>query len=205
MTLIKVFLSPDAHAHIKIWRERCTMDDRKFKANFGNLTERFLDDGTPYDLNSIMHYSPMACAINSSLPVITKPDGSPVTINKTDTFSYWDIEQINHIYNCSVENLKPEGEYCIKLESNCSEAMGESSISLFHNNVKIDTIPAGFKDYEHCLPLHWVDIENDKFKFHIDGSASQNVSFSKSTRKSRMTLKTLRLIQYEPYGIGHSS
>ena len=125
-----------------------------------------------------MHYSPYSCAKNSSLPVITKPDGSPLTLNKTDTFSFWDIEQINHIYTCNVDNLKPEGEYCIKLESNCSGTMGGSTISLYHNNIKINTTTAGFNEYEHCMPLHWVDVENDTFKLHIDGGSHNNVSLS---------------------------
>ena len=155
------------------------MSDGAFRTNFGNISEKFHNDETPYDFGSVMHYSPTACAIDKSLPVITKPDGSPISLNKTDTFSFWDIEQINHVYNCNVDNLKPDGEYCIKLESNCSETLDASSISLFHNNIKIDTIPAGFENFQHCLPMHWVDIENDIFKLHIDGDASSsNVSLN---------------------------
>ena len=172
--------SADSHKYIKIWRERCYYDDSKFKANFGNISERFNNDGTPYDFGSIMHYSPTTCATDRSLPVITKPDGSPIVLNKTDTFSSIDIEQINRIYNCDLENLKPEGEYCITIESKCdSEIQAGSKIDLFHNNVKINTIPAGFTNFEHCLPKHWVDVENDIFKLHIDGYpnlSDQNVS-----------------------------
>ena len=52
-----------------------------------------------------MHYGPWVCA-NSSLPVITKPDGSPITLTKTDTFSELDIEQINYIYDCKLVSLR---------------------------------------------------------------------------------------------------
>ena len=76
------------------------MSDSKFNINFGSKSY-VADDGTPYDFGSIMHYSPRACA-NSSLPVITKPDGSPITLTKTDTFSEWDIKQINYIYDCKM-------------------------------------------------------------------------------------------------------
>ena len=170
-----VNLSADSHKHIKIWRERCSWDDNRFKTNFGNISARFHNDGTPYDFSSIMHYSPTACALDTNLPVITKPDGSPITLNKTDTFSSSDIEQINHIYNCDIDKLKPQGEYCINIQSNCDSQIHDgSSISLFHNNVKIATIPTGFTNFEHCFPKHWVDIENDIFKLQIDGDANHS-------------------------------
>ena len=122
-----------------------------------------------------MHYSPTACAIDKNLPVITKQDGSPISLNKTDTFSSCDIEQINHIYKCDVSNLKPKGEYCIKIQSNCvSNTYDAAPIGLFHNNIKIKTIPAGFKDFEYCLPRHWVDVENDIFKLQIDNNEDQS-------------------------------
>ena len=131
-----------------------------------------------------MHYSPTACALDKNLPVITKPDGSPISLNRTETFSPLDIQQINQIYNCDIDNLKPQGEYCIKIESNCdSKIQAGSKIGLFHNNVKINTIPAGFTNFEHCLPRHWVDVENDIFKLHIDGDgykSDSNVSLSYS-------------------------
>ena len=175
---ISIYLSADSDDHIKIWPERCSMTGGAFQTNFGNIAERFHNDGTPYDFGSVMHYSPWACAKNSSLPVITKPDGSPITLNKTDTFSFWDIQQINYVYDCDLDNLKTPGEYCIKLESKCSETSGGSSISLFHNNVKIQTIAAGFNDFQHCLPSHWVDIENDTFKLYIDEEESSDVSLN---------------------------
>ena len=180
----KYYLSADSHHHIKIWRERCSWADDAFNTNFASISGMVQNDGTPYDFGSIMHYRPTTCS-NSSHPVITKPDGTPINVNKTDTFSFWDIEQINHVYNCEVDNLKPEGEYCIKLESNCSETVDGSTISLFHNNIKIETIPTGFENYEHCLPLHWVNIEKDTFKLRHDGgaSSSENVSCSLADRK----------------------
>ena len=92
--------SADRHNHIKIWPERCSWTEGSFKVNFGSIGEKFHDDGTPYDFGSIMHYNPISCAKNRAKPVITKLDGSPITLTKTDTFSKWDIEQINQVYKC---------------------------------------------------------------------------------------------------------
>ena len=124
-----------------------------------------------------MHYGQTVCAIDRSLPVITKPDGSPITLNKTNTFSSLDIQQINKLYNCNVAELKPKSAYCIRIESNCVlNPENKSSIGLYHNNIRITTIPAGFTNFQHCLPLHWVDVVNDTFKLHIDDD--KNVSLS---------------------------
>ena len=77
------------------------MTDDSFRVNFDTPHITHHDDGTPYDFGSVMHYYPWACA-NSSLHVITKPDGSPIPLTKTDTFSEWDIKQINYIYDCKL-------------------------------------------------------------------------------------------------------
>merc|ERR1712131_284459 len=72
-------------------------------SNFGTVGEalgRWGDDGTPYDFGSIMHYGATACALNWNEPVITKPDGSPITLTKTASLSQWDIAAINKAYPC---------------------------------------------------------------------------------------------------------
>ena len=87
------------------------MTDGRFNNNFGSISpDMHVDDGTPYDFGSIMHYSPWACA-NSSLPVITKPDGSPITVTKTSTFSEWDIKQINYVYDCELVSSSVSDSY----------------------------------------------------------------------------------------------
>ena len=63
------------------------------------MGNRFRDVGTPYDLGSIMQYSAYAFA-KGSLPVFTKPDGSPISVTRGDTFSKFDIEEINSVYTC---------------------------------------------------------------------------------------------------------
>ena len=101
-----LFLSGDRDNYIKIWRERSYLEDAKFDVNFRNIGNKFRDIGTPYDFGSIMHYDPFAFAIKEmNLPVITKPDGSPITLTKTDTFSKIDIEEINYVYTCDLGGL----------------------------------------------------------------------------------------------------
>ena len=78
------------------------MTDDQFEVNFGSIGDKFHDIGTPYDFGSIMHYHPKACAKDLDRPVITKPDGSPITFSRTDTFSEWDIKEINTVYECGL-------------------------------------------------------------------------------------------------------
>ena len=60
---------------------------------------RWIDQGSPYDFGSIMHYSVRSCSKNGQ-DVITKPDGSPLTLTKGHSLSQHDIFQINQIYQC---------------------------------------------------------------------------------------------------------
>lgn len=92
----------DYRDHVKLWPERCYMTGGGWDSNFGTVGEalgRWGDDGTPYDFGSIMHYSARACAIGSE-PVITKPDGSEITLTKTSSLSALDIAAINMAYPC---------------------------------------------------------------------------------------------------------
>ena len=64
-----------------------------------------------------------------------------------------------------------DSDYCIEIESskdNCkSGTWTGSSIHLFHNNIEKATIPSKFEQFSFCLPLNYIDAENDKFKFHM--------------------------------------
>ena len=88
---------------IQIWPERCSMTGSSFDVNFGMVGSKFGQwgvDGTPYDFSSIMHYSTTSCAKDRSKPVITKPDGSTLTLSKGDSLSEQDIAAINMVYKC---------------------------------------------------------------------------------------------------------
>ena len=71
-------------------------------------------------------------------------------------------EEICHEIDCPA--------LCFRVESNC-QASGskQAKISFWHNNVKIDNIEAGFKEFEHCFPSNSFDVEKDRIKLHING------------------------------------
>ena len=55
--------------------------------------------------------------------------------------------------------------------SNCnSGSWSGDPIKLFHNDVEKAIIPSGFTDFEYCIVMDDVDIENDKFKLLAGGS-----------------------------------
>ena len=110
------------------------MTDNSFRVNFDTPHITHHDDGTPYDFGSVMHYSPWACA-NSSLPVITKPDGSPITLTKTDTFSEWDIKQINYIYDCNLVSSRLSKSIDLILFLIASHKKASNNSISFNDNV----------------------------------------------------------------------
>ena len=78
-----------------------------FKANQGIMDDsRWIDQGSPYDFGSIMHYGARSCSKDGK-DVITKPDGSPIKLTKTHSLSKHDIWQINQIYQCQKKPPPP--------------------------------------------------------------------------------------------------
>lgn len=59
----------------------------------------YRDLGTPYDYNSIMHYTNVAFAINRNKPTMRslKPPG---LVNPGETISQIDVQEIRKMYNC---------------------------------------------------------------------------------------------------------
>ena len=92
----------DRDDHVKVWQERCTMTGSSWTANQGKMSEdRWVDQGSPYDFGSIMHYGVGSCRKSGVTgDVITKPDGSELTLTKGSSLSEHDIFQINQIYDC---------------------------------------------------------------------------------------------------------
>ena len=77
-----------------------------------------------------------------------------------------------HVRGVQSSPTENDPEFCIEVHSSprkCNEYRTGSSIFLYHNNVKKATIPAMFEQFKFCLPLNYVDIENDVFKMHIRG------------------------------------
>ena len=63
--------------------------------------DRWVDQGSPYDFCSIMNYGVGSCRKSGVTgDVITKPNGSELTLTKSISLSEHDIFQINQIYDC---------------------------------------------------------------------------------------------------------
>ena len=70
------------------------------------MGKNYHNSGSPYDLDSIMHYHPFAFSDKEiRKPVITKPDGSWIPYKTPRSFSKYDIEEINHVYDCDMRGL----------------------------------------------------------------------------------------------------
>lgn len=76
-------------------------------------------NGSPYDYQSIMHYSSFAFAVNRSIPTITTTDGR-TNVGQSTTMTPTDIEQIRAFYRC-FDGVR-------SIDSNC-----DSSCPCFHN------------------------------------------------------------------------
>ena len=76
----------DRDDHVKVWEDRCSWTGSMFTVNQGKMGGRKIwqDQGSPYDVASIMHYSTTSCRKGSE-HVITKPDGSPLILKNMDT------------------------------------------------------------------------------------------------------------------------
>ena len=77
--------------------------------NFETFSERGIQAGNwgAFDFNSIMMYGPYSFAINTSIPTITKLDGTTYSINRSN-LSTGDLSAINGMY--------PGGSYVIMYE-----------------------------------------------------------------------------------------
>ena len=64
-------------------------------------------------------------------------------------------------------------EFCIRLTSgpsNCDSVTWYGSpITLYHNNVEIETIPTRFQDFSHCFNINEIDAVNDTFELLSGG------------------------------------
>ena len=83
-----------------------------------------------------------------------------------------------HIRGVGGVLAESNSDYCVQIESskhNCTSGTWTgSSIYLFHNNIEKATIPPKFEKFSFCLPLNYIDTENDKFKLHMKNSDGVN-------------------------------
>ena len=83
-----------------------------------------------------------------------------------------------HIRGVGGVSAESNSDYCVQIESskhNCTSGTWTgSSIYLFHNNIEKATIPSKFEKFSFCLPLNYIDTENDKFKLHMKNADGVN-------------------------------
>ena len=83
------------------------------------------------------------------------------------------------LFDLSILNSDPS--FCLRIQSspiNCNSGTWSGSpISLLQNNIAIDTLVTGFRDFKYCVPLNQVDLESDIFSLEIQGR--DGVSFTR--------------------------
>ena len=71
----------------KVNRENCFYNDAQWNGNYGKILEKWKHDGTPYDIDSVMHYAAHICSHNSQPVLVDKKTGQPVQPGKQKTNS----------------------------------------------------------------------------------------------------------------------
>lgn len=127
---------PDRDDHVTIHWDN--IDPEKY-INFNKATE--IDSrGSPYDYESIMHYTSSAFAINNQLPTISIKDTElNVVLGSASTMTDLDQQQLRLLYRCenSVRNVVDnciESCPCRLNEGNCSSSnQCEGSLNCVNN------------------------------------------------------------------------
>ena len=147
----------DRDKHVKIWEDRCTWSKDAFNVNYQKMGGRlpWQDQGSPYDVASIMHYNTYTCKKGSD-HVITKPDGSPLILKRTSSLSEQDAWQINQIYKCECQTC-PTGWTAINIGSvkKCFKSKGKHASSKAHSICQ--------SEYNSNLPLPLTPKEDDQY------------------------------------------
>ncbi|XP_036024195.1 meprin A subunit alpha [Onychomys torridus] len=90
----------DRDDYVNIWWDEILPD---YEHNFNTYDDSFITDlNTPYDYESVMHYSPFSFNKNESIPTITTkiPEFNSIIGQRLD-FSTIDLERLNRMYNCT--------------------------------------------------------------------------------------------------------
>jgi hypothetical protein len=85
----------------------------EFKHNFQKVDPKFFDNfGTPYDINSVMHYPPKAFSANDQLTIVPMDMRMADAMGQRTGLSDGDIKRINNMYKCGANRQQafPEHE-----------------------------------------------------------------------------------------------
>ena len=89
---------PDRDDHIKVIHENVQPD---LTYNFHKRPSSQVNDyGTPYDMNSIMHYGQRAYGIQNKITIKSINPAYQGTIGKREHLSFHDVMLANRIYRC---------------------------------------------------------------------------------------------------------
>ncbi|KAL2791941.1 meprin A subunit alpha precursor [Daubentonia madagascariensis] len=90
----------DRDDYVNIWWDEIISG---YEHNFNTYDDNFITDlNTPYDYESVMHYSPFSFNKNDSVPTITaKIAEFNSIIGQRLDFSALDLEKLNRMYNCT--------------------------------------------------------------------------------------------------------
>ncbi|XP_008844948.1 meprin A subunit alpha [Nannospalax galili] len=90
----------DRDDYVNIWWDEIITG---YEHNFNTYEDNIITDlNTPYDYESLMHYSPFSFNKNASVPTITAkiPEFNAIIGQRLD-FSVIDLERLNRMYNCT--------------------------------------------------------------------------------------------------------
>ncbi|XP_070574185.1 zinc metalloproteinase nas-13-like [Ptychodera flava] len=74
-----------------------------YEGQFGKVLDPLTTQGTPYDYDSLMHYSRTAFTKNGG-PTIVSINDFNRELGGARTFSYWDFVELNGRYNCGYDD-----------------------------------------------------------------------------------------------------
>jgi hypothetical protein len=80
--------------------------------NFDKVDRKFFDNfGTPYDINSVMHYPPKAFSNNGELTIVPKNPSKAKQMGQRIGMSNGDIKRLNNMYKCGARKQQAQPGY----------------------------------------------------------------------------------------------
>ena len=102
---------------------------------------KWVNTSSPYDFDSVMHYTPLPMAMNTDEYTISVPGSNyrtPITTNPVYPFSEEDIKQINQAYCSEEKALLEKFTYGKKFLMTSLRLFSSTKISLFYDLLAAD-------------------------------------------------------------------